>query len=208
MNKVCTQLKSFGWMPHTILDIGAYKGNWTRETRLHFPNAKFVLIEPNDSSTLRSMKDRIFNEIVSDSVKQVQWFSNGSTGDSMFQERTQHYANVSPTLRTTTTLDILFPKESFDFIKIDCQGAELDILKGGDRLLRNTEVLLLECPFAGQYNHGAPTFADYIRKVDDIGFTPYEIVEHHYANGILCQIDILFIRKTSRLWVEIQRKIQ
>lgn len=208
MDKTYRQLKSMGWLPHTILDIGAFRGNWTRETRVHFPEAKYTLIEPNDSIYLRSMKDRIINQVLSDTVKDVQWFSNASTGDSIFQERTSHYATVVPTIRRTTTLDTLFPEESFDYIKIDCQGAELDILKGGDRLLKQTEVILLECSFAGQYNHGAPTFAEYIRKVDDIGFTPFDIVEHHYANGILCQVDILFIRKTSRLWTEIQTKIQ
>ena len=38
----------------------------------------------------------------------------------------------------TTTLDILFEKkvlEEMDFIKLDTQGAELDILMGGEKLL-------------------------------------------------------------------------
>jgi hypothetical protein len=122
----------------------------------------------------------------------------------VYLERTGHYAGIPPTTRTTTTLDVLFPTQRFDFVKIDCQGSELDILDGGHALLADTEVLLLECSFAGQYNRGAPSFADYIRVTDAMGFAPLEIPELHRANGVLCQIDILFLRKTSPLWSRIQ----
>lgn len=207
MNTACSQLKTVGWSPHTILDIGAFKGNWTRDIRLQFPNARFTLVEPNDNTTLRSLKDRIVNHVLSDTVKDVEWFSNGSTGDSMFRERTRHYSDILPTSRRTTTLDILFSGESFDFIKIDCQGAELDILRGGEILLRQTEVVLLECAFAGQYNQGAPTFAEYIAYMDSIGFAPLDVTELHRANGFLCQVDILFVRKTSALCPRVQDRI-
>ena len=204
MNNAQRQLKAMGWKPRAILDIGAYKGDWTRETRIQFPDAKYTLIEPNDNTTLQTLKDRIINQVVSDSVKNVQWFSNGSTGDSMFQERTRHYANVTPVVRQTTTLDRLFSDETFDFIKVDCQGAELDILRGGVELLKRTDVVLLECPFAGQYNQGAPTFAEYIQYLDSIGFAPFDISELHHANSILIQIDIVFLCKTSPMWTRIQ----
>ena len=125
----------------------------------------------------------------------------------MFQERTKHYAQVVPEMRRTTTLDQLFPTHRFEFVKIDCQGAELDILAGGQTLLQGTDVVLLECPFAGQYNIGAPSFADYIRTLDALGFAPLDLPELHRANGILCQIDILFLRNTSPYWEAIQQRL-
>lgn len=125
----------------------------------------------------------------------------------MFKELTRHYQNVAPNVRRTTTLDILFPSQAFDFIKIDCQGGELDILKGGENLVRKAAVILLECPFAGQYNEGSPAFADYIRTLDDLGFAPLDITELHRANEVLFQIDIVFLRKSSPLWDAIQRRV-
>ena len=201
-------LHSLGWSPKTILDVGGFKGHWTRDMQRIFPSASFTVIEPNAHPELRTLNARVLYEVVSDGHETVPWYSNLSTGDSIYRETTRHYSAVAPILRGTTTLDTLFPTETFDFIKLDCQGAELDILRGGHRVLQGTEVLLLECPFAGVYNTGAPTFAETIRAVDELGFAPLDLPELHRANGILCQIDIVFLRKTSPFWETIQGKIQ
>lgn len=196
-----------GWSPRTILDIGGYKGQWTRQIRMRFPSARFAVVEPNPHSELKTLGVPVYAEVLSSSVQTIPWYSNLSTGDSVYKELTTHYSSVTPSLRTTTTLDTLFPSEQFDFIKLDCQGAELDILKGGETLVQRTEVMLLECAFAGQYNKGAPTFVDYVRYLDSIGFAPLDITELHRANGVLCQIDIVFLRKTSSLWISIQDRL-
>lgn len=199
-----TVLTKAGWSPSSVLDIGGFKGNWTREVRAQFPSASFVIIEPNSHRELATVGVPVFQEVVSSAIREVPWYSNQSTGDSIYRERTGHYAQIAHVTRMTTTLDTLFPTRRFDFIKIDCQGSEVDILEGGRILLADTEVLLLECSFAGQYNLGAPTFAEYIRVTDALGFAPLDIPELHRANGVLCQIDILFLRKTSPLWSRIQ----
>jgi FkbM family methyltransferase len=197
-------LQKLGWRPRSVLDIGGYKGYWTRQVRSSFPSASFVVVEPNRHIELETIGVPVYYEVLSSEVKQVPWYSNMTTGDSLYKELTRHYSNVSPTLRATTTLDRLFPEKRFDCIKLDCQGAELDILKGGSALLQSTDVILIECSFAGKYNEGAPSFLQYIQYLDSIGFSPVDIPELHRANGILCQIDILFLRKTSALWSTLQ----
>lgn len=195
-------LKTVGWKPSTILDIGGYKGLWTRSVQQEFPNTSFSIVEANRHPELNGMP--VYYEVLSSEVKQVPWYSNMSTGDSFYKENGRHYENVIPSYRTTTTLDILFPTHQFDFIKIDCQGAELDILQGGNRLVQKTDVLLLECSFACEYNKGAPKFADYITYLDSIGFSVFDITELHRANNVLIQVDILFLRKTSSMWSSLQ----
>jgi FkbM family methyltransferase len=202
-----SSLQQFGWSPRNVLDIGGYKGHWTRQVRAMFPSAKFVIVEPNHHKELESVGAPVHYEVLSSEIKPVQWYSNMSTGDSMYKENTYHYANITPVMRQTTTLDTVFPNGVFDCVKIDCQGAELDILKGGERMLAHTDVILLECSFAGQYNSGAPSCLEYIRFMDEIGFSPLDITELHRANGVLCQIDILFLRKTAHLWGQIQHRM-
>jgi FkbM family methyltransferase len=197
-------LKLVNWNPKTILDIGGYKGTWTKDAQIEYPYASFTIIEPNHHVELNNVQSKIYYELLSSEVKEVVWYSNLSTGDSMYKENTKHYTNISGTNRNTTTLDILFPYEQFDLIKIDCQGAELDILRGGETMLKNTEVVLLECSFACEYNKGAPTFVDYITYMNSIGFSVLDITELHKANNILIQVDILFLRKTSQLWSRFQ----
>jgi FkbM family methyltransferase len=200
-------LLSLGWSPKTVLDVGGFKGNWTRDHQRMFPTATFTVIEPNPHAELQSVKGRVLYEIVSSQCATIPWYSNLSTGDSIYRETTRHYSNVTPTHRTTTTLDALFPTETFDFVKLDVQGAEVDVLRGGMRLFQGTEVLLLECPFAGRYNEGAPTFTTYIETVTSLGFSPLDIVEFHRAGSVLIQVDIVFLRTSSPLWSRIQTRL-
>ena len=198
------RLKKIGFMPTSILDVGAYHGDWTRFTQSIFPSASYTMIEANDHPHLRSVNANLVQQLVSSSEQEVEWWSNGSTGDSILRERTQYYTNVIPSIRRTTTLDTLFPTQNFDFIKIDCQGAELEILKGGKSLADRASVILLECPFAGQYNQGCPSFYEYIQYMDSIGFTPFDISEIHSVGDMTIQIDIIFIRKISFLSNHVQ----
>jgi FkbM family methyltransferase len=199
-------LLKVGWYPKTVLDVGAYKGTWTTQTKRVFPKAKFTLIEANPHNELNAFDDVIYTLVgKEDSV--VEWFSNQSTGDSIYKETTNIYRDIIPIQKPIVKLDSLFPTKTFDYVKIDCQGAELDILQGGSKLIQNTEVLLLECPFAAKYNHGCPSFVEYIDYTQSIGFVPLEITEIHRANDIMIQIDILFLRKSSPLWPRIQAMI-
>ena len=190
-----SRMKAIGFNPRTILDVGAYKGEWTQHTRRFFPSATYTMIEANDHPELASV-GRVLTAVLSSEPGQVPWYSIGGTGDSIMKERTGHYANVVPVYRQSSTLDTLFPTETFDFIKIDCQGAEIDILKGGVKLVQSCSAILLECPFACQYNTGCPSFAGYISYLDEIGFVPFDVTEVH-TSKVLFQIDILFVRKTD-----------
>lgn len=195
------------WSPQTILDVGGYKGHWTREVQSQFPTASIVVVEPNPYNELGRLGVPVHCEVLASTIREVPWYSNLTTGDSMFKELTRHYEGVVPVTRTTTTLDTLFPTQRFEFVKLDCQGAELDILRGGETLIRDTQAILLECAFAGRYNEGAPSFTDYIIYLDSIGFAPLDITEIHRANGVLCQLDIVFLRKTSPYWAGLQTRL-
>ena len=46
------------------------------------------------------------------------------------------------------------------FIKIDCQGAEIPILKGSEKILSRTDFIVIEMPLFGQYNEGVPNFLE------------------------------------------------
>jgi hypothetical protein len=82
-------------------------------------------------------------------------------------------------------------------IKIDCQGAEISILKGATDIFNNVDFIILEMPLFGQYNENVPNFLEHIKFMDEIGFIPYEFLESHYVNNFNMQIDILFINKNQ-----------
>ena len=195
------KLKSFGFEPINILDIGANKGKWSLLVKKKvFPLANYTLIEAIDYDELSSINN--FSNMTSmivlldEKVGKVIWNEMRNTGDSIYKENTSYFDDCQKIERDTTTLDITFQdKKYFDLIKIDCQGAEIPILKGGKNTILNTSVIILEITFMGEYNIGVPNFFEHIKYMDEIGYQVYDIIEMHRAEDILIQIDIIFLKK-------------
>ena len=196
------KLKSFGFEPKNILDIGANKGKWTLEIKKKvFPKAEYTLIEAIDYEELEKLGikyDNInYKNILLDEIEHlVTWYEKRNTGDSLFKENTGYFDDCKEIKRSTTTLDLVFNKnEVFELIKIDCQGAEIPILKGGNRLIQKSSVIILEVPFMGEYNIGAPNFYEHMNYMENIGYRVFDIVELHRVDNILIQVDIIFIKQ-------------
>ena len=193
-------LTRLGYFPDTVLDIGAYHGVWTEQSRKIFAHAQHFLFEAIDYPELKKF-DNVFNVLLNDKTEEVNWFEMRNTGDSMFREIGQHFKNCDIVKRQSVDLDtviagtnILQTSQNI-FIKIDCQGAEIPILKGAKSLYLKTDFILLELPLFGQYNAGVPSFLDHLIFMDSIGFIPYDIADDHYFNGFNMQMDVLFINK-------------
>ena len=196
-------LKKKGYFPDTILDIGAHHGNWTRSMRDIYNDSKYYLFEGIDYQELKQFDNNIsvYNVLLNDKVDQVDWFQMKNTGDSFFREKTHHFKNCDIIKRDTIDLNThilqnnLLQDSKNILIKIDCQGAEIPILKGATNILEKTDFILLEMPLFGQYNEGVPNFLEHIKFMDSIGFNTYDIVDNHYINDFNMQLDVLFINK-------------
>jgi len=202
------KLKDKGYIPDTIFDIGAHHGNWTNEMMKLYDNSKYYLFEAihyDELNRFSSTKNiTLFETLLSDGIKEVEWYQKKNTGDSMFKEKTFIFNTCEVIKRQTIDLDSLIKKNNLCqdskniFIKIDCQGAEIPILKGATSILEKTDFILLEIPLFGQYNEGVATFLEHIIFMDKIGFVTYDIIDNHYMNTFNMQIDILFINKNHR----------
>lgn len=203
-------LKTLGYSPDTILDIGAYHGNWTRNMKQIFA-CDYYLFEAIEYPHLGS--DKVYNVVLSDKIAEVDWYQMKNTGDSVFREKTHHFKNCEIIKRQTIDLNTLISQENIlsesknIFIKIDCQGSEIPILKGSTSILSRTDFILLEIPLFGVYNEGVPNFLEHIKFMDSIGFVAYDILEHHYINNFNMQIDMLFINKTHSFNITVNEKL-
>ena len=201
-------IKQKGYYPDTILDIGAHHGNWTNTMKQLF-DCNYYLFEAIDYSELKRFwydkKVKVYNCLLNDKIETVNWYQMKNTGDSIFREKTCHFTNCEIIKRETVDLNSyaiqnnLFQESNHILIKIDCQGAEIPILKGASSILKKTDFIILEIPLFGQYNEGVPTFLEHIAFMDSIGFTTYDILDNHYINGFNMQIDVLFINKNHEL---------
>ena len=93
-----------------------------------------------------------------------------------------------------------------DFLKIDAQGAELDILRGGKEMLPSISILVLEMSLV-KYNINGAMFADIFKFLDKNGFSLVDVVDLQRRKGVLLAIDALFVNKKSPLIEKINQQL-
>lgn len=209
---IVSTLKSLrlgGYAPRTLLDVGANLGSFTRVFLGEFPDCTPTLIEPNRHclSRLKSLPYEIIGAAAScrDGTAEIHltkdWLE--STGASLYRENTAHFRDEVVFTETVDTvrIDSVFEGRKFDFVKIDVQGAELDVLNGGADVIRQADYVLIEIPIV-EYNAGAPPPEMLFKKLHDMGFKCTDLTEFHrlsgVMNGALLQIDVLFERSVRR----------
>jgi FkbM family methyltransferase len=162
-----------------ILDIGSNDGFWYKMNKDLYPGSKFTLIEANalNEPELKKLGVEYYIECLSDYEKEVSFYitkkNPTTTGASYYKEDSDHFSDdeVEIIKMKTKRLDDLFPDRSFDVIKIDVQGSELDIINGGKRIFSLAKKVIMEVPIDGiNYNIGAPKRKDYFDKMNELGF--------------------------------------
>jgi hypothetical protein len=124
----------------------------------------------------------------------------GSRGSSIFEEQTSFERRmISLPMHRLDDLLAQRPAIHFPFIKLDVQGAEMDVLSGGSKTLNNAEAVLLEASFL-EYNKGAPQFAEVVAFMNAKGFVVFDILDCvRTKRDVLLQCDVLFVRTDSSL---------
>ncbi len=190
-----------------ILDIGAHHGHWTDDCLKIYKDSNYYLFEAIDYNELNRFRNnnkfKVYNLILNEKEEDVEWYEMKNTGDSMFKELNKPFKDCLSIKKKSYILDKILENENFEnkkiLIKIDCQGAEIPILKGSTKILEKTDFIILEIPFFGQYNKGVPDFLEHIKFMDSIGFEVYDLLDNHYIYNNLMQIDIMFIKKNHYL---------
>ena len=209
------KLKELGYYPDTILDIGAHHGEWTNKMKEIYNLSKYYLFEAIDYLELNQFKNdnnvKLYNILLNDKIEELNWYQMKNTGDSIFKEKSRSFNNCEVIKRETIDLNTFIAEANIlqesknILIKIDCQGAEIPILKGSTSILEKTDFIILEIPLFGQYNEGVPSFLEHIDFMNNIGFIPYDIVDNHYINGFNMQVDVLFINKNHKFNISVNQ---
>jgi FkbM family methyltransferase len=174
--KYLQKLKSEGLEPKVIYDIGSCVLHWTNEAKNIWTDAKYVLFDAFEPAEFLYEGYDYHIGVLSDSNKTVEWWQNDMMpgGNSYYREigRTDFFTDGMSTMRPTKTLDEVVRERGFpkpDFIKIDVQGCELDILKGATETLKSVKDLVVELQHT-EYNKGAPQVQESLPFIESLGF--------------------------------------
>lgn len=206
MNNIINFMKNYNIT--SVLDIGANVGTFSQTIKISIPEIDIFMIEANpfcEPFLLRSGIPYIIS-CLSDKEKYIKMYINKNnsvcTGASYYKETTDHYKDAEYVNVNTNLLDhIILARfndyKTFDYIKMDTQGSELDIIRGGTETINRAKFIQIELSLV-EYNAGAPTKDVVIEFMKSIGFKPTVLIEKHYwnqdPNDKLIQEDWIFSR--------------
>ena len=197
-----------GFQPRFTVDVGAYHGDWAKLCRAAFPETRILMVEaqPAMAAQLQSVAGTMGGDVTVATAllgpqdgQQVA-FQEMETGSSVFpessgkarQERTMITRRLDSVLEEQGTSPV-------DFLKLDVQGYELEVLKGAPLALAQAQVVLMEVSLL-PVNVGAPPFEEFIAFMDGAGFTTYDVCgQGRRRDGVLWQLDLMFLKKGSGL---------
>ena len=201
--------RAAGLLPNIVFDIGAARGEWSEATNLIFPGARYVMIDP-------LTENRGALELVAEQIRNAAVYTT-ALGAVSGRRVINTHGDQSSFLKSldfdgdgvevdVKTCDDIFSCEtkrgesSRLLVKMDVQGFEIEVLKGAERALQNTDILLVEVSIQRIYD-GNPLAHEVIAYLGERGFCIYDIasyVQRPYDRA-LTQVDLIFVRESSPL---------
>lgn len=196
----------------TFIDIGALDGNVSKVINHIFPKASIFAFEP-----IKQKTQLIKSKIKSDNLVVETFALSDHEGNENFYE--YDYLGASSFLKPNpknihifrkniikhypiqlTTLDKYFRRKKIKkpiVLKIDTQGTEDLILKGGQGLLKQTSIIIVESSFIKFYKNQC-SFEDIYENLKKLGFIYQGSIldsDFYPSFGLMVQENSVFIKK-------------
>jgi FkbM family methyltransferase len=198
-------LKESGFNPKVIYDIGSCVGHYYNVVKEIWSDAEIYLFEANPECDIiyqnKGIKKKYYHIglLSNEDNKKVKYYycPQHPGGNSYYQEvgnrnskeDFQNYIELTTSkLSTICKLKNIPPP---DLIKIDVQGAEKDIIKGSEEIIKQTKYLIVEMQHM-EYNKGAPRVNATKPYIEKLGFK----CTHERINGGDFDDDYCFKIKT------------
>jgi FkbM family methyltransferase len=176
-----TKLKESGFEPKVIYDIGSCVVQWTKFAKLLWPNATFILFDAFAPAEFLYIEEGYQYNVGllsnrDDSV--VKFYQNDYLpgGNSYYREigcdNGKHFPEDKYLELVSKKLDTIVKQKGFplpDFVKIDVQGAEIDIIQGGLETLSHAERMIIELQHV-EYNQGAFVANESLPIIESLGW--------------------------------------
>lgn len=171
------KLKQDGVEPRVIYDIGACVLHWTHEAKKIWPAAEIIVFDAFDQCAFLYEEEQFdyHTGVLSHTDGNIVKFYQNEMlpgGNSYYRENSACFPESCAIEKVTSTLDTIVKARNFplpDFIKIDVQGAEKDILQGAIDTLATVEHLIVEMQRV-DYNAGAPKVTETLPYIESLGF--------------------------------------
>ncbi len=203
-----------------LLDLGANVGKFTADFLSIYRKGRAVLFEPVQS-TFDGLTRRFVNDdrvqthhcAISDfdGVAQINVEEESSLSSiaTFTEEANRHFLTKTPKTEETPcrTLDSFdFPRTASKvFVKIDVQGLEIEVIRGGMKTLKMADMVMLECSFAEEWANKEPSFSPCCAMLRECGLYPVIFQDFGRAlSNYAFERDVIFVRREllENIWFE------
>jgi FkbM family methyltransferase len=170
----------------TVLDIGANVGQFSKEIRRLLPEAKIYSFEPLkecfdklNSLMLNDKNFKSFNFALGDKNEGIVMNKSAYSPSSSILEMSEVHKSLFPHTKEHIAERIMVKKldevakdlnlDKEILIKVDVQGFEDRVIKGGEKTFREAKAVIIEVSFAELYSD-QPSFDDLYQKLRELDF--------------------------------------
>jgi FkbM family methyltransferase len=199
-------LAGLGLSPTVIFDIGSASGDWARLAHHVWPSAAITGFEPNASR--EPLLQRTCAEVPG--YRYLRCFLGASAGvveyadqqdqTSLFMPQQNARGGASAPMLVLDDLIASGQVRLPQFMKLDVQGYELEVLKGARNALEASEAVLLEANCC-HLSPEMPTVRDVLEFMWRADFFWYDILGlvRRASDDAMAHLDLLFLKNGHRL---------
>lgn len=195
-----------------IIDVGANSGQFTKVCSKYYPNSPIYSFEPmpdfynkikkkfEKSPNIKTCNYALGNEKGFISFNKNEYGHVSSILD--IDKNNIHYPNEKLTKIEVeiSTLNEFFktiPIASPSLLKLDVQGYELEVLKGGSEIVKQIDYIIVEANLEKLYDK-QPTFTELNEHLNNIGFELNGMLDFNLGkNNKYIEVDLLFKNKNK-----------
>lgn len=202
------RLKRNGFSPTSVFDVGAYQGDFAALCFQLWPETMVtcfeVLPKPSNKILMMAGKQRNLQLIpclLGAEIREQVEFNLAETASSVLTE--QAHPQTKKAIFPMRTVDDVVERDlqgkAPDFLKMDVQGYELEVLKGAARSLPSIQVILAEVNLL-DIHEGVPLLGEFVSWLSDRGWAAYDIcgLIRRPLDRALWQADMIFVPDNSR----------
>lgn len=202
-----------------VLDIGANVGDIAKNALITWPDAKVICFEPVSTTfqilteNLNRYTDRVilFKKALSDIDGTGQINITSFHGANSMEHQSAFHKYFNPHVREVEkeTIELVrlddiaqkFPAKLIDIMKIDVEGHELKVLKGGIQFLsKSVDTIIIEIALQRDNSWENQSVFEIFSLLHSLGFCLINCIDLNYANNsnlILVQMDCIFRHKSK-----------
>ena len=190
----CKFLSKLDFDLSCIIDVGVLTS--TQDLLENFPNTKHILIEPQIKyfsiikQNYKNIDYKLYN-IGLDKNPGVLYLHSNSINDSVLPIH-NHLSETESNIKVNVdTLNNISEKlEKWILLKIDVDGKEIDILKGGYECLKKCAFIIIEAQ--------KDRFIDICKILQENNFSIFNICDICYLKNSFWQCDLIFINNNVK----------